>query len=317
MSGQDVGEKPYHKAERLGEDADDLDRRHQRHRHFKPCRHVRPKNVLPVMLVAEQVDNEECEERQHKRHSDVASDVRSSREERDDSHQVVDEYEEERCQQVRRVPSVVRSYTALDNIVLNHGDKHLHQAYTAFGSLLTGIVPSVPPGGSKHDEQQQRAIDHQTGHVLGDGKVPRPYLHAVRCTFDNLVLVLASRRSDVEPLILSVLQMLRTEDMDTVPGFAHNDHRQRNADRMAIHGGDVPLIRVTDVTVEVLIHVEAATLPFRGQGQRNQKAYEYVNPLSHLTVPRKRQPCCHLFPRNQRQCPCCPPFLRRGRISSL
>ena len=128
------------------------------------------------MLVSEYIDNEEGEQCQHERHGDVAGDVRSTREERHDTHQVVYEYEEERCQQVRRVSLVVLTNAAFYDIILDHRDEHLHQADSAFRGLLTGVVFPVPFGGSEHDEQQQSAVDHQAEHILGDGKVPRPYL---------------------------------------------------------------------------------------------------------------------------------------------
>ena len=281
MSREDVGEKPDHQTERFGEHTDDLDRRHQRQRHFQPGRHVRPKNVLPIMLVTEYVDDEEREQRQHEGHGDVAGDVGSSREERHDSHQVVYEYEEERCQQVRRVPFVVLSHAALYDIILDHRHEHLHQAYHAFRSLLTGVVLPVPSGGSKHDEQQQSTVDHQAEHVLRDGKVPRPHLRAVSGTLDYLILVLAPGRGDVEAFIFPVLQMPGTEYMEAVPGFAHGYYRQRDADRMAFHSGDVPLVGVADVAIEIFIHIEASALLLRGQRQRKQKTNEYVDPLSH------------------------------------
>ena len=89
---------------------------------------------------------------------------------------IVYEYEEERCQQVRRVSLVVLTNAAFYDIILDHRDEHLHQADSAFRGLLTGVVFPVPFGGSEHDEQQQSAVDHQAEHILGDGKVPRPYL---------------------------------------------------------------------------------------------------------------------------------------------
>ena len=233
------------------------------------------------MLVTEYVAGEEGEHRQHERHGDVAGDVRSAGEEWHDPHQVVYEYEEERCQKVRRIAPVVLADTGLDDIILDHRHEHLHQADPAFRSLLTGVVPPVPPSRSQHDEQQQGAVDQQPQHVLGDREVPRSYLRAVSGTFHNLVLVLASGLGDVESFIFPVLQMLGTEYMEAVAGLAGYYHRQRDADRMAFHRGDVPLVGVADVAVEIFIHIKATTLLLRGQRQRKQKTNEYVDPLSH------------------------------------
>ena len=251
------------------------------------------------MLVTEYVDGEEGEHRQHERHGDVAGDVRSAGEEWHDPHQVVYEYEEERCQKVRRIASVVLADAGLDDIILDHGHEHLHHADPAFRSLLARVVPPVPPGRSQHDEQQQGAVDQQSQHVLGDREVPRPDLGAVGGQLDDLVLVFASGGSDVEPFIFPVLQMPGAEDMKTAAGLAHDDHRQRDADRMTLHRGDVPLVGVADVTIEVLVHVECLdgwrVLPnfrrfdilsdrrgqLRTQREREQKANEYVDPLSH------------------------------------
>ena len=208
------------------------------------------------MLVTEYVDDEECEQCQHKRHSDVSRDVRPTREERHDSHQIVYEYEKERCQQVWRVPLVVLSHAAFDDIVLDHRHKHLHEAYSAFRGFLTGIVFPVPLGGTEHNEQQQGTVDHQTEHVLGDGKVPRPDLRTVRGPLDYLALVLAAGGRDVETFIFPVLQMLGTEYVESVPGLAHDNHWQRYADGVAFHRGDVPLVGVADMAVKIFIHVE-------------------------------------------------------------
>ena len=96
------------------------------------------------MFRTEDIDCKERADRQHHRDSDISRHVRTSGEERNQSHHVIDKDEKERCQQIRCKLPVVGSYTTLDNIVVHHHDEHLHESDKSsrrFRSLRTFSVP--------------------------------------------------------------------------------------------------------------------------------------------------------------------------------
>ena len=110
MAGEYIGKEPDHQAERLGEHTYDFNHRHKRNRNFEPGRDIRPEYILPIVLVAEDVDSKEGEEGQYQGHGYVAGDIGTSREERHYTHKIVDEDEEECGQQVRGVALVVLAH---------------------------------------------------------------------------------------------------------------------------------------------------------------------------------------------------------------
>lgn len=104
VAGGDVGEKSYHQHERFGEDADDFHERHDWKWNLQPPWHAGSvHDVNPVLFVAGELGDEESEECQDARDGDVAGEVRSAREYRNQAHQVVQQYEEEQSQQIGRV----------------------------------------------------------------------------------------------------------------------------------------------------------------------------------------------------------------------
>ena len=270
MAHQDVGEKPDHQTERLCEHAYDLDYRHQRQRNLQPGRHIRPENVFPVMLVSEYVDGEEGKQREYQRHRNVASHIGPSGEERHDAHQVVNEYEEECRQQIRRITLVVVAYTILYDVILNHRHQHLEQAHSPPGSLFAGIMLPVPGRAAEHNDQQDKAVDEQTCDILGDRKVPRPDKRTVRSPFDNLSGIFPLIRNAESGIFIAMMQMPRTEAMRAPSLLADDNHRKRYADFVTVDSGDVPLVGITHVAVEIFIHVQRLPV-LRRQCRRKQE----------------------------------------------
>ena len=78
-----VGKETDHKGKRLGEHAEELDYRHERHRvGLEEEWHIRPENILPVLLVAEEVYGHHRAESQEERDVDVSRYVGTTGEDR-------------------------------------------------------------------------------------------------------------------------------------------------------------------------------------------------------------------------------------------
>ena len=94
MSGQDVGEQTDHQCEGLGDGGDELDDRHQREG-LQEDGYVGPEDVLPVVTVAEDVDEEVGQQGEHDGDAQVARHVGAEGEEGDETEQVGEEDDEE------------------------------------------------------------------------------------------------------------------------------------------------------------------------------------------------------------------------------
>ena len=81
MAGEYIGKESDHQAERLGEHTDYLYQGHQRKRDLEPGRNLGPKDVFPVVLVAEEVDGKKGEQGENQGDGNITGDIRPSREE--------------------------------------------------------------------------------------------------------------------------------------------------------------------------------------------------------------------------------------------
>ena len=70
VTGHHVGEKSDHQGERLREDADELNHGNNGDGRLQPCGHIGPEDVLPVVLVARELHDEERAEGQEERHGE-------------------------------------------------------------------------------------------------------------------------------------------------------------------------------------------------------------------------------------------------------
>ena len=154
MSRQHIGKETDHQGKRFGEDAEELDERHHRYRHFQPPRHIRPEDIFPVMLGSEDIDCKEGTDSKHHRDRNVSRHVRTSGEERNQPHDVINENEEKRSQQIRSELPVVGSDTALDDIVVHHHDKHFHESDEAARCQCPLRTFPVPVRHTQHNYQQ-------------------------------------------------------------------------------------------------------------------------------------------------------------------
>ena len=97
------------------------------------------------------------------------------KEEGHDTQQVVEEDEEESCQQIGSVFLPVLAHAFLDDVVGDHRDQHFHQAREAARGFFQGVVPLVPARCPEHEENEQDGAQEQAEDILGDGNVDGPF----------------------------------------------------------------------------------------------------------------------------------------------
>ena len=173
VTGHHVGKETDHQREGLGDDTEQFDDRHDSHRiSLQESRHIRPEDLLPVLLVAEQVDGQHRTECQKERDVDVARHIGTTREDRQQPKHIGDEDEEEGRQQVRCVGTVVLfADGVLDEVVVDRHHQHLHHAYESLRHILGGVVLLVPTGTAEEDTQHDDHDNPYLQHTLGDADI--------------------------------------------------------------------------------------------------------------------------------------------------
>ena len=169
VSAEDVGKESNHQCERLGKYTKELDDGDDGDRHLEPPGYVWPKDILPVVLVAKEVDQQHRAQGKKESDGDITCQVRSSGEDGDESHDVAQEDEEERCQQERSVlMDMLLRDSLLDDIVIDKHGEHLDEPNKAFGRSVTGLLALVPAGAGYKDDDEQDNDYPELHHVLGD-----------------------------------------------------------------------------------------------------------------------------------------------------
>ena len=278
VTSHHVGKQTDHQREGLGDDTEEFDDRHDSHRiSLQEGRHIGPEDLLPVLLVAEQVDGQHRTECQEERDVDVARHIGTTREDGQQTQHIGDEDEEEGRQQVGCIGTVVLlADGVLDEVVVDRHHQHLHHTYETLRHILGGVMLLVPTGTAEEDTQHDDHDDPYLQHTLGDADIPRTHTRAVGKPFVDLAVLLLV---EVEAhIVLSLFHRLldaRTaEDVPLSGGFAPDDHRQRNADMLAADGGDVPLIGISEVSEHYLLHVYPLTLTGRQRCAGSKKEGE-------------------------------------------
>lgn len=95
---------------------------------LQPHRHLRPEDILPVSLCSGEVCDEERGHTKEECTGDIAGEISSTRWERNDTHQIGQEDEEEAGEQPRSILRCLVTHTGLDYIVVDIHDKHVHQS---------------------------------------------------------------------------------------------------------------------------------------------------------------------------------------------
>ena len=262
-----VSKETDHQGEGLGDDAKDLDDRHDSNGISLQERwYIGPEYLLPVLLVAKEVDGQHRAERQEEGDIDIARHVSTTREDGQEAQHVGDQNEEECRQQIGCIGAVVLlADRVFDEVVVDRHHQHLYHAYKALGHILGGIVLLIPTGTAEEDGQHDGYDNPYLQHTLGDAEIPRTNTRTVgKALVDLAVLLLVEVEAHVvAPLFHRLLNARTAEGMPLTGGLAPDDNGQRNADVMASYGGDMPLIGIGEVAKHNLLHVYPFTLAGR------------------------------------------------------
>ncbi len=269
VSCHDIGKETDHECEGLGEDAYELYRRDEREG-LERHRHIGPEDIFPIMLVAAELHDDKGAEGEEEGHGDVAGDIAAARRERDESHDVAGEDEEETSEQVGTVFLISLADARFDDVIHHIHHQHLNEAGEAAGCLVARLVAPVPPGGKEDAEQQYNDADEHRRHRLGDRDVERPFLLAVH-QFHNLPLVVALCGDDEVvgslPVAVGIGMMLECRTAIHMPSRgAMDDDGEMDDDGFAADVGDMPLIGILDMLQHDVRDIQFRLLPLCSHG---------------------------------------------------
>ncbi len=147
MSRHHVGKETNHQRKRFGKYSEKLYHRHYRHRiSLKEQRHIRPENLFPIFLVAEQVDGQHRAYGKEERYVDVSRHIRTAGEYRNESYQITCEDKEEHRKQIRGIPTVMLfADRSLYDIVVYRHHQHLHHSHKTTRGCAFCVALPVPP----------------------------------------------------------------------------------------------------------------------------------------------------------------------------
>ena len=258
MTGQHVGEESDHQGERLGEYTDKLYQRYERHRHFEPCRNLRPEDILPVSPSSEKVDYDKGSKGQDKSHGDIAGHIDSSREERYETHEVVDQDKEKHRQEEGREPAPVFSNSRLYQVLLHCLHSPFHQGRQPARSL-GNLTSAVPACGTQHQGQHYRAVEQECGRSPGQGQVKGPDHAAVGKSLHYFPLVF-SFRSYAESKIRG--SFVEFSGRETMPSGSRTVqyHREVQTDLLLSECPDMPPVTVLKMAQYQLLGAETLFL---------------------------------------------------------
>ena len=130
VTAHHVSKQTHAECSRLGEDAEELDDRHDGYRELQPEGHVGPENILPVVLVAFDVCDEESADSQRHRHCDVAGKVCTAREYYHEPKQVHEEYQEKDGKEVSGKARRFVFEGVANDAVVDKRDEHFEETHT-------------------------------------------------------------------------------------------------------------------------------------------------------------------------------------------
>ena len=170
MAGGDIGEETYHEHDGLGEDAYDLDERHEGE-NLKPSRDARGvENVNPIVAIAADVGDEEGDDGESGGDSEVAGDVGASREERNKAQDVAEEDEEEEGEQIREITAIVSlADHGTSDAVAHEYHEQFDDALETLGRLVAALL--ITCFGDEDDDDEEDNGDEDGRGGLGDAEV--------------------------------------------------------------------------------------------------------------------------------------------------
>jgi len=262
-----VGKETDHQGEGLREDTEEFDEGHHWHRiSLQEEGHLRPEDLLPVLLVGEDVDGQHRTQGQEEGYVDITRHVGTTWEDWDQSDEVTRQDEEEHRQQIGCIRLVMLlSDRRLDEVIVDHHHNHLHGSDETTRGIVLHVVLLIPAGTGEEDDDEHSHHDPDLQHTLRDAQVEGTLLTAVGHLLIDLPMVLFAEKE-------AIRQTVSRTDMPFSRISATDDDRQRDAQVLALVGGDVPLIRVGQVLKNDLRDVDllAFTTLFRQDWHRQQ-----------------------------------------------
>ena len=197
---------------------------------------MRPEDILPVLLFAEQVDSNHRTQSKEERDVDIASHVSSAGEYREESQQVGCEDEEEHCEQVgsERL-EVFLADCSLDNIVVDSHDEHFHQTDKSSRSLALLVFVLIPTSAREEDSDEHEHNNPYLCYGLCYAQVERSYA----CAVGHLLVDLAMMRC-IEEVVGR--QILRSTQRPVACSRTAYDYGQWYAEVLSLVRSDMPLV---------------------------------------------------------------------------
>ena len=246
-----VGKETDHEGEGLGEDTNDLNDGNQRSGvGLQEERHLGPEDFLPVLFVAEDVDEKHRADGEEERDVDVTRHVSAAREDGEESEDVRRENEEEDREEIRgKLLVMFLADASADDAVMDSHGEHLHHSYESAGCFALLVALTIPSSAreeyGEHDEDYNPNLDGR----LGEAQVEGALSGAVAEVLENLAVGLF-----VEVEALVVLAFLGCffngfnggeEPLARVA--ATQDDGQGNADVLSLVRSNVPFVGVCKV----------------------------------------------------------------------
>lgn len=250
-----VGKETDHEGERLREDADNLDDGNQRGRvGLEEEGNLGPEDLLPVFLVAKDVDKQHGADGKEEGDVDVARHISATREDGEKAEDVGGEDEEEHRKEVGGELLVVLLANACadDSVVDGHGE-HLHHANESAGCLALLVALLVPTGTAEEDGEHNEHDNPNLHGALGEAEVEGAVGSAV-----GVLLVYLAVGFLVEEE--SFGQFLGGAEMPLAVLRATDDDGEGNAHGMFALAADVPFVGVGKVFKHNLRDVDCGFL---------------------------------------------------------
>ena len=153
------------------------------------------------MFGSENINRKERTDSQYHCDRNISRHIRPTGKEWDQSHYIVDKDEKKRCQQIWSEFPIIGTDTTLDDIIVHHHNKHLHESDEPSRCQRSARTFSIPVGYTQYNHQQQHTVEQQSKCHLCDRNVPRTHLLSGCIILYQFTFVFTSFGSDGKPFI--------------------------------------------------------------------------------------------------------------------
>ena len=122
------------------------------------------------MFGSENINRKERTDSQYHCDRNISRHIRPTGKEWDQSHYIVDKDEKKRCQQIWSEFPIIGTDTTLDDIIVHHHNKHLHESDESSRCQRSARTFAIPVGYTQYNHQQQHTVEQQSKCHLCDRK---------------------------------------------------------------------------------------------------------------------------------------------------